>query len=166
MLDRITKVLKSIDNYFDGTPKQPQDTTERPKPKAQTQTWPSSNGMTGGAKWPHGLGNSGASTTINPAETIQNVRKLSHQSTQARGLMKRATDLTIDEGLKLGPSPNWRILGITDDEFKEEWHKDKDGVELIYHFLPVKKVKELLVKRKSGVPRPATTRPCSSRGGG
>ncbi len=85
-----------------------------------------SNGMTGGAKWPHGLGNSGATTTINPAETIQNVRKLSHQSTQARGLMKRATDLTIDEGLKLGPAPNWRTLGITDDNFKEEWTKSHE----------------------------------------
>ena len=99
---------------------QPQQT----KPKALTSDWTSSTGKTGGQKWKHGLSNTGAPTIISPHETLQNIRKQSHESPQARGMMTRPRDLTVDTGLKLIPIPAWKILGITDKVLMKEWPEE------------------------------------------
>jgi capsid protein len=82
--------------------------------------------LTGGEKWPGGISQSGQPTVIDAAKTLQNARSATHQSPQARVIVNRSRDLTVDTGLKLEPTPAWNILGITDDEFKERWTADHE----------------------------------------
>lgn len=111
--------------------------TEKPAPQAPTviiqrrpqaislpfQTGSTSSifGETGGAKWPRGLSNSGRGVLIDVNETLQNGRMAYHYSPHARVMIKRGTDLTVDRGLKLEPTPDWKSLGIEDEEFQEDW---------------------------------------------
>lgn len=50
----------------------------------------------------------------------QNARKASHDSLQARTILKRLNDTIIGNGLKIDPLPEHEILGITREE-SEEW---------------------------------------------
>jgi lambda family phage portal protein len=49
----------------------------------------------------------------------QNTRSIIHNSTQARIIVKRKTDVVVGPGLKPSPAPAWNILGITQDAAKE-----------------------------------------------
>lgn len=83
-------------------------------------------GETGGAKYPAGMSSSGSGVIIDVLETLQNARAASHLSPHARTLIKRATDLTVDKGLPLEPTPAWEQLGIDDEDFKEKWISDHE----------------------------------------
>lgn len=82
--------------------------------------------LTGGEKWRGGISNGGQPTLIDASKTLQNARSATHQSPQARVLVNRSRDLTVDTGLKLEPSPAWDVLGITDDEFKSKWKTEHE----------------------------------------
>lgn len=82
--------------------------------------------LTGGEKWTGGITHNGGITVIDTAKTLQNARSATHQSTQARAVMSRATALVVDIGLKAESMPAWRVLGITDDAFKEDWTSEND----------------------------------------
>ncbi len=79
----------------------------------------------GGQKWPGGLSSNGSSPIINHTESRQNGRSVFHGSTQARTLITRKRDVTVDVGLKLEPTPSWEILGITQDA-AEVWATDHE----------------------------------------
>jgi capsid protein len=79
------------------------------------------NALTGGQKWAGGISSSGQPTVIDAAETLQNARSASHQSAQAKVIIHRSRDITVDAGLKVEFTPAWGMLGITDDEFREKW---------------------------------------------
>ena len=95
----------------------------KPTPKAVAGPYLYGSQSSGG-KWIGGLSSSGSPTVIDPYTTLQNARSAYHESPQARALVNRPRDLTVDQGLKLEPAPAWEQLGITDDAFKEEWVRD------------------------------------------
>lgn len=97
--------------------------TEKIRPKAVAGPY-NYGSQSGGGKWFGGLSSSGSPTIIDSSITLQNARSAFHESPQARALVNRPRDLTVDEGLKLEPTPAWEQLGITDDTFKEEWVRD------------------------------------------
>jgi capsid protein len=118
-----TEILQRLKNLIFGLP-EPQSTQNLPvKAVAGPYLY---GGQTGGGKWFRGLSSSGSATAINAAETLQNARNASHESTQARLLINRPRDITVDQGLKLEPTPAWSQLGITDDDFKERWTTDHE----------------------------------------
>ncbi|NIA28324.1 MAG: phage portal protein [Actinobacteria bacterium] len=82
--------------------------------------------LTGGEKWTGGISHNGGITVIDTAKTLQNARSATHQSTQARAIMSRSTAIVVDAGLKAQSMPAWRVLGITDDDFKEDWASEVD----------------------------------------
>jgi len=79
----------------------------------------------GGEKWRGGLSNSGGSIRIDHVTARQNGRSVFHQSPQARTLITRKRDVTVDVGLKLEPTPMWEILGIT-QEAAEKWANEHE----------------------------------------
>ncbi|MFP3041876.1 phage portal protein [Treponema primitia] len=76
-----------------------------------------------GQKFPGGLSNSHPSLNIDAAALRQQVRVLSHTSTQAAALISRDVDTVIDSGLMLSPEPQTDILGITPEQ-GEAWAAD------------------------------------------
>ena len=107
-------------------PKDPINSPAQPNPAASNAKALASlnnilGALTGGQKWRGGISNTGKPTVINAAETLQNARSATHQSPQARVIVTRSRDLTVDTGLKVEFTPAWNILGITDDKIKEKW---------------------------------------------
>lgn len=49
----------------------------------------------------------------------QNTRSIINNSTQARIIVKRKTDVVVGPGLRPAPAPAWNILGITQEEAKD-----------------------------------------------
>lgn len=127
----LTEVAQRFKNLIFGLPqsqisKSQEISGKLPRSKFYNLLLSSLLGQTGGAKWTGGLSRSGAPTIIDASETLQNARKAFHQSTQARTLITRRRDITIDRGLKVEPNPAWGILGITDEKFKEKWTTDHE----------------------------------------
>lgn len=82
--------------------------------------------LTGGEKFTGGISHNGGITVIDTPKTLQNARSATHQSTQARAIMSRSTALVVDAGLIAQSIPAWKVLGITDDTFKEDWTSELD----------------------------------------
>ena len=120
-------LLSWLSNKFPATAETIEEIKqEKQKPKAShTGGWNNQTGN-GGEKWSGGLSNSGGVTTVNVQKTLQNARSAVHESPEAKLMVTRPRDLTIDVGLKLEPSPAWEQLGITNDEQKEEWTRDHE----------------------------------------
>lgn len=81
----------------------------------------SNNGGVGsGAKWYGGLSRSGQSLNINHHAMRINSRMAYHDSPQARSIVDRYADVVVDTGLKLLPTPDADLLGISGEE-AEKW---------------------------------------------
>jgi capsid protein len=117
-----TEILQRFKNLIFGLPEQPQAVQPQPKAVAGPYLY----GSSGGQKWQGGLSSSGHTTSINHSVTLQNGRSAWHESPQARSLITRRRDITVDKGLPVEPTPAWEVLGITDDKFKEEWVRDHE----------------------------------------
>lgn len=125
MFGKLRKALESIDRFVGSLPRKATQSIKLLKPKASVSGF-NVSGQTGGGKWPFGMSSSGSATVINTAETLQNARSVWHQSPQARTLINRRRDITVDKGLPIEPQPNWEALGITDEDFKEKWIRDHE----------------------------------------
>lgn len=80
-----------------------------------------SSGQRGsGAKYSNGLAHSGRSTTINHHEMRLNARNAYHDTLQARAIIDRYADVVVDSGIKIAPTPDADLLGISVDQ-AEEW---------------------------------------------
>lgn len=73
-----------------------------------------------GSKWDGGLSHSG-STVLQDHYTLRmNARKAYQDTPQARALVDRYADVVVDTGIKIQPTPNAGVLGIT-PEVAEDW---------------------------------------------
>lgn len=117
----ITKRFKAL---FSGFPDQ-QTNQKKPPIRASSDSRYTGR-LASGEKWTNGISNNGEATIIDTARTLQNARSASHQSPQARVMIERPATLTVDAGLKLEPTPAWSVLGINDDDFKENWTADHE----------------------------------------
>lgn len=80
----------------------------------------SSNTRGSGAKYTGGLAFSGRSFSINHHEMLLNARNAYHDTLQARIIIDRSADIVVDSGLKISPTPDPELLGISVDA-AEEW---------------------------------------------
>lgn len=90
-----------------------------------------------GGKSRYGLSRYQSPLILDTHALRQNARKASHDSIQARVILKRENDSVVGNGLKLDPTPKFEILGITReeaeiwaDDVKERfdlWAKSKDS---------------------------------------
>lgn len=84
--------------------------------------------LSDGSKMRNGISRSGEGRFFDTCAMRRNARAAYHESTAARALVKRETDVVIDCGLKFRSSPNTKILGISRqraqdwaDEFNERF---------------------------------------------
>lgn len=82
-----------------------------------------------GSKWNFGLSATGQSPTLNHAYLRQNARSAYHDVPQAKALVDRYADTVVDCGLRLEPTPNSEILGLTPEK-AEQWARK---VETAFH---------------------------------
>lgn len=80
----------------------------------------SSPGRGSGSKYTNGLAYSGRSFSINHHEMRLNARNAYHDTLQARTIIDRSADIVVDSGLKVSPTPEADLLGISVDA-AEEW---------------------------------------------
>ena len=73
-----------------------------------------------GAKWPGGMSSHINSLQINHFATRMNAREIMNDVPQARAIVERFSDSVVDIGIKVEPTPDADILGIT-DEAAEAW---------------------------------------------
>jgi capsid protein len=73
-----------------------------------------------GAKWNGGLKSTDGTLLIDHARMRRNARNIEQTSQQAKALINRDVDTTIDSGLMLVPEPKYEILGISAEE-AEKW---------------------------------------------
>lgn len=76
-----------------------------------------------GGKTRYGLSRYESHLILDHYALRQNTRKASHDSIQARVILKRENDSVVGNGLKLDPTPEFEILGIT-RENAEIWAED------------------------------------------
>jgi capsid protein len=76
-----------------------------------------------GQKFSGGLPYPSPTLILDSAGIRQQVRTLSHNSLQLRGLIERDVDTVIAQGLNLAPEPKHKILGLTPEAAKE-WIAD------------------------------------------
>lgn len=81
------------------------------------------NGMGSGAKYIGGLANSGRLIHLDHAQIRNNARKAYHDTPQARTIVDRYADVVVDTGIRVLPTPNAKMLGIS-EERAEEWAQD------------------------------------------
>jgi lambda family phage portal protein len=74
----------------------------------------------GGSKWLGGLSRSGTAPLLNHTLLRLNARSAYHTSLEARGIVERHTDSVVDVGLRLSPTPDADVLGISPVE-AERW---------------------------------------------
>ena len=73
-----------------------------------------------GSKFDGGLSNSGSPILQDHHTLRMNARKAYHDTPQARALVDRFADVVVDTGIKIQPTPNAALLGIT-PEAAEDW---------------------------------------------
>ena len=73
-----------------------------------------------GSKWENGLSHSGATVYQNHYTLRMNARKAYHDTPQARAIVDRFADVVVDTGIKIQPTPDSALLGIS-PEFAEAW---------------------------------------------
>ena len=76
-----------------------------------------------GAKWPNGMSSHINSLHINHFASRMNAREIMHDVPQARSMVERFADSEVDIGIKVEPTPDPDILGIT-PEHAEAWGED------------------------------------------
>lgn len=77
-------------------------------------------GRGAGEKYTNGLAFSGRSFAINHHEMRLNARNAVHDTLQAKILVSRSADIVVDAGLKIAPTPDADLLGISVEE-AEAW---------------------------------------------
>ena len=73
-----------------------------------------------GAKWLGGLAYSGQAIVQDHSTLRANARKAYHDTPQVHAIVDRFADIVVDTGIKIDPTPNAALLGIT-PEAAEEW---------------------------------------------
>lgn len=73
-----------------------------------------------GAKWTGGMSHSGSAITQDHHVLRLNARKAYHDTPQARAIVDRYADVVVDTGIKIQPTPDAALLGIT-PEVAEAW---------------------------------------------
>ena len=73
-----------------------------------------------GAKWLGGLSHSGQAIVQDHYTLRANARKAYHDTPQVHAIVDRFADVVVDTGIKIDPTPNAALLGIT-PEAAEEW---------------------------------------------
>jgi len=73
-----------------------------------------------GSKWEGGISHSGRAITQDHHALRLNARKAYHDTPQARAIVDRYADIVVDTGIKIQPTPDAALLGIT-PEAAEEW---------------------------------------------
>jgi lambda family phage portal protein len=81
------------------------------------------HGGSGGSKFRKGLSASGRTIHYSHSRIRQNARDSMQDSPQAKMIVDRFADTVVDTGLKLKPSPKYKILGISAEE-AESWAED------------------------------------------
>lgn len=79
-----------------------------------------SGGRGSGAKYSQGLAHSGRSVSISHHEMRLNARNAYHDTLQARAIVERYADVVVDSGIKIAPTPDADLLGISAD-VAEAW---------------------------------------------
>lgn len=73
-----------------------------------------------GSKWAYGLSHSGSSIYQDHYTLRMNARKAYHDTPQARAIVDRFADVVVDTGIKIQPTPDAELLGITPEK-AENW---------------------------------------------
>ena len=73
-----------------------------------------------GSKWEFGLSHSGASIHQDHYTLRMNARKAYHDTPQARAIVDRYADVVVDTGIKIQPTPDSALLGMS-PEAAEDW---------------------------------------------
>jgi len=118
MNTKLKKVYKSIVSMFNsGTDRIPsQSSTHNPYGYGNYST----NQRGSGAKYSGGLARSGRSFAIDHHEMRLNARNAYHDTLQARAIVDRYADVVVDSGIKIAPTPDAELLGISIDA-AEQW---------------------------------------------
>lgn len=78
-------------------------------------------GMSDGSKYPHGF--SGAGLFLNHSQLMQKARLAMQDSSQGRAIVDRKVDAIAHTGLRLEPTPEAGVLGVSQEE-ASEWARD------------------------------------------
>ena len=73
-----------------------------------------------GSKWENGLSHSGRIVYQDHYALRMNARKAYHDTPQARAIVDRFADVVVDTGIKIQPTPDAALLGISPEE-AENW---------------------------------------------
>ena len=73
-----------------------------------------------GSKWENGLSHSGRIVYQDHYTLRMNARKAYHDTPQARAIVDRFADVVVDTGIKIQPTPDATLLGISPEE-AENW---------------------------------------------
>ncbi len=76
-----------------------------------------------GAKWPGGMSSHINRLHINHFASRMNAREIMHDVPQARAIVERYADSVVDIGIKVEPTPDADILGITPEQ-AEAWSEN------------------------------------------
>jgi capsid protein len=97
----------------------------RVRAAATTSIWPGSGSsrLFSGAKYRHGMPETGTSPIIDHQTGRINAREAYHTSTIARAMVERFAETVVDAGLKLAPNPAAAVLGLTGEQ-AGEWSRD------------------------------------------
>ena len=79
-----------------------------------------------GGKWPHSLASAGSGLSLNHRALRQGARVAMQESPQGRAIVERKVDAVANTGLKLEPTPDASVLGITLEQ-AAEWGRDVSG---------------------------------------
>lgn len=80
-------------------------------------------GGSGGSKAPGGFSGDGRSVQVNTKKMILNSRKAMLDSLEANSIVNRNADIVTDTGIKIQPTCNASILGMSDEE-ADRWNED------------------------------------------
>lgn len=115
-------ILQNIKNMFKPVP----ESTPVQKTRQAIFGRQNNGSFSGGAKYSYGLSGDGQSYSLNHYRVRQNARAASQDSVPARALLTRFADSVVDTGLKLEPTPDFNILGITPDQARQ-WSADVES---------------------------------------
>lgn len=76
--------------------------------------------FSGGGKWPYSLSGSGFGLFFNHNDTRLNARTAYQDTPQARSVVDRFADITVDSGLRIESTPEAEIIGISEEQ-AEMW---------------------------------------------
>jgi capsid protein len=76
-----------------------------------------------GGKWPYSLSSPGSGLFLNHFSLRQGARVAMQESPQGRAIIDRKVDAIANTGLKLEPTPDAKILGISQEQ-AAEWGRD------------------------------------------